>query len=107
MVDEEEGDETADGEEIGALADPEARGKEHIDFDVVKSANAEFKGATVRINIYKHRRQTVQYILPHEHEKLSQAELLVVDEAAGVVDSAWPRSLNRLAEVLRTLQEAF
>ncbi|KAK7256662.1 hypothetical protein RIF29_30116 [Crotalaria pallida] len=24
-----------------------------------------------------------------------------------VVDSAWPRSLNRLAEVLRTLQEAF
>ncbi|KAK7260066.1 hypothetical protein RIF29_25809 [Crotalaria pallida] len=57
---------------------------EHIDFDVVKSANAEFKGATVRINIYKHRRQTVQYILPHEHEKLSQAELLVVDEAAGI-----------------------
>ncbi|KAK7260063.1 hypothetical protein RIF29_25804 [Crotalaria pallida] len=57
---------------------------EHIDFDVVKSANAEFKGATVRINIYKHRRQTVQYILPHDHEKLSQAELLVVDEAAGI-----------------------
>ncbi|KAK7260074.1 hypothetical protein RIF29_25820 [Crotalaria pallida] len=84
MVEEEEGDETADGEEIGTLADPEARGKEHIDFDVVKSANAEFKGATVRINIYKHRRQTVQYILPHEHEKLSQAELLVVDEAAGI-----------------------
>ncbi|KAK7260073.1 hypothetical protein RIF29_25818 [Crotalaria pallida] len=57
---------------------------EHIDFDVVKSANAEFKGATVRINIYKHRRQIVQYILPHEHEKLSQVELLVVDEAAGI-----------------------
>lgn len=25
-----------------------------------------------------------QYILPHEHEKLSQVELLVVDEAAAI-----------------------
>uniref|UniRef100_A0A0R0JXN6 RNA cytidine acetyltransferase n=1 Tax=Glycine max TaxID=3847 RepID=A0A0R0JXN6_SOYBN len=58
--------------------------KEHIDFDVVKSANPEFKKATVRINIYKHHRQTIQYILPHEHEKLSQVELLVVDEAAAI-----------------------
>ncbi|KAK7267289.1 hypothetical protein RIF29_19956 [Crotalaria pallida] len=46
--------------------------------------NPEFKKATVRINIYKHHRQTVQYILPHEHEKLSQVELLVVDEAAAI-----------------------
>lgn len=26
----------------------------------------------------------LQYILPHEHEKLSQVELLVVDEAAAI-----------------------
>ncbi|BAT73322.1 hypothetical protein VIGAN_01079500 [Vigna angularis var. angularis] len=58
--------------------------KEHIDFDVVKSVNPEFKKATVRINIYKHHRQTIQYILPNEHEKLSQVELLVVDEAAAI-----------------------
>ncbi|XP_057416267.1 RNA cytidine acetyltransferase 1 [Lotus japonicus] len=58
--------------------------KEHIDFDVVRSLNPEFKKATVRINIYKHHRQTIQYILPHEHEKLSQVELLVVDEAAAI-----------------------
>ncbi|KAK7358902.1 hypothetical protein VNO77_00843 [Canavalia gladiata] len=58
--------------------------KEHIDFDLVKSVNPEFKKATVRINIYKHHRQTIQYILPHEHEKLSQVELLVVDEAAAI-----------------------
>ncbi|KAJ1398597.1 tRN [Sesbania bispinosa] len=58
--------------------------KEHIDFDMVKSVNPEFKKATVRINIYKHHRQTIQYILPHEHEKLSQVELLVVDEAAAI-----------------------
>ncbi|GAB2282952.1 hypothetical protein Dimus_017486 [Dionaea muscipula] len=58
--------------------------KEHIDFDVVKSSNPEFKKATVRINVYKHHRQTIQYILPNEHEKLSQVELLVVDEAAAI-----------------------
>ncbi|KAF3440479.1 hypothetical protein FNV43_RR18763 [Rhamnella rubrinervis] len=58
--------------------------KEHIDYDVVKSANPEFKKATIRINIYKQHRQTIQYIQPHEHEKLSQVELLVVDEAAAI-----------------------
>ncbi|XWS33239.1 hypothetical protein CRYUN_Cryun22dG0064400 [Craigia yunnanensis] len=55
--------------------------KEHIDYDVVKSVNPEFKKATVHINIYKQHRQTIQ---PHEHEKLSQVELLVVDEAAAI-----------------------
>ncbi|KAG8474929.1 hypothetical protein CXB51_031643 [Gossypium anomalum] len=58
--------------------------KVHIDYDVVKSVNPEFKKATVRINIYKQHRQTIQYIQPHEHEKLSQVELLVVDEAAAI-----------------------
>lgn len=58
--------------------------KEHLDYDIVKSNNPEFKKATVRINIYKKHRQTIQYILPHEHEKLSQVELLVVDEAAAI-----------------------
>ncbi|KAJ6419565.1 hypothetical protein OIU84_029633 [Salix udensis] len=58
--------------------------KEHIDYDVVKSANPEFKKATVRINIFKQHRQTIQYIQPHEHEKLSQVELLVIDEAAAI-----------------------
>ncbi|KAL7089884.1 hypothetical protein ACP275_12G004500 [Erythranthe tilingii] len=58
--------------------------KEHMDYDVLKSANPDFKKATVRINIYKQHRQTIQYIQPHEHEKLSQVELLVVDEAAAI-----------------------
>ncbi|KAM3359813.1 RNA cytidine acetyltransferase 1 [Capsicum galapagoense] len=58
--------------------------KEHLDYDIVKSNNPEFKKAIVRINIYKQHRQTIQYILPHEHEKLSQVELLVVDEAAAI-----------------------
>ncbi|KAM7275422.1 hypothetical protein ACFE04_017288 [Oxalis oulophora] len=58
--------------------------KEHIDYDLVKSANPEFKKATVRINIFKQHRQTIQYIQPHEHTKLSQVELLVIDEAAAI-----------------------
>ncbi|PIN13145.1 putative P-loop ATPase fused to an acetyltransferase [Handroanthus impetiginosus] len=55
-----------------------------LQVDVVKSANPDFKKATVRINIYKQHRQTIQYIQPHEHEKLSQVELLVIDEAAAI-----------------------
>lgn len=58
--------------------------KEHSDYDVVKSTNPAFNKATIRINIYKQHRQTIQYIEPHEHQKISQAELLVVDEAAAI-----------------------
>ncbi|XP_051114910.1 RNA cytidine acetyltransferase 1-like [Andrographis paniculata] len=58
--------------------------KEHLHYDKVESTNPEFKRAIVRINVYKQHRQTVQYIQPHEHEKLSQVELLVVDEAAAI-----------------------
>ncbi|WJX27399.1 hypothetical protein P8452_16218 [Trifolium repens] len=58
---------------------------DYKEFDVVKSVNPAFNKATERINVYKcHRRQTIQYILPHEHEKLSKVELLVVDEAAAI-----------------------
>uniref|UniRef100_A0A1J3I6L2 RNA cytidine acetyltransferase n=1 Tax=Noccaea caerulescens TaxID=107243 RepID=A0A1J3I6L2_NOCCA len=58
--------------------------KEHLDYDVVKSTNPDFRKAIVRINIFKQHRQTIQYIQPHEHEKLSQVELLVIDEAAAI-----------------------
>lgn len=58
--------------------------KEHMDYDLVKSTNPDFKNAIVRINIYKQHRQTIQYIQPQEHEKLSQVELLVIDEAAAI-----------------------
>ncbi|KAL0797618.1 hypothetical protein Bca101_052792 [Brassica carinata] len=49
--------------------------KEHLEYDVVRSVNPDFKKAIVRINIFKQHRQTIQYIQPHEHEKLSQVEL--------------------------------
>ncbi|KAF3637014.1 hypothetical protein FXO38_06997 [Capsicum annuum] len=34
--------------------------KEHLDYDIVKSSNPKFKKSTVRINISKHQRQTIQ-----------------------------------------------
>ena len=37
-----------------------------------------------KINVFKSHRQTIQYILPTEHVKLAQAELLAVDEAAAI-----------------------
>ncbi|CAN1345010.1 RNA cytidine acetyltransferase 1 [Linum perenne] len=58
--------------------------QEHIDYDVVKSTNPDFKKAIIRINIYRQHRQTIQYIQPHEGAKLSQVELLVIDEAAAI-----------------------
>ncbi|KAL5703564.1 hypothetical protein ACHQM5_022097 [Ranunculus cassubicifolius] len=58
--------------------------KEHTDYDVVRSSNSDSKKTIVRLNINKRHRQTIQYIQPHEHEKLSQVELLVIDEAAAI-----------------------
>ena len=42
----------------------------------------------VRVNIHDerngNRRQTIQYLHPHDAQKLGQAELLVIDEAAAI-----------------------
>ncbi|GIL51445.1 hypothetical protein Vafri_7426 [Volvox africanus] len=58
--------------------------KEHIDYDLVESTNPSFGKAIVRVNLFRNHRQTVQYIQPHHHAKLAQAELLVIDEAAAI-----------------------
>ena len=58
--------------------------KEHIDFDVITSTAAEHNHAVVRVNVYHSHRQTVQYIAPSDAAALSQAELLVIDEAAAI-----------------------
>uniref|UniRef100_A0A7R9TSQ7 RNA cytidine acetyltransferase n=2 Tax=Prasinoderma coloniale TaxID=156133 RepID=A0A7R9TSQ7_9VIRI len=58
--------------------------KEHIDYTVVESTNPDFNKAVVRINVFRDHRQTVQYVLPQHHERLAQAELLVIDEAAAI-----------------------
>jgi N-acetyltransferase 10 len=58
--------------------------REHIDFEVVESTDPALNRAVVRINVFRSHRQTIQYILPEEHTRLSQAELLVIDEAAAI-----------------------
>ncbi|XP_043516756.1 RNA cytidine acetyltransferase [Frieseomelitta varia] len=58
--------------------------QEHLDYGLVQSTNPEFNKATVRVNIFRDHRQTIQYIHPTDAHKLSQAELLVIDEAAAI-----------------------
>ncbi|KAF0694993.1 Aste57867_14162 [Aphanomyces stellatus] len=58
--------------------------KEHLDYEIIQSTNPEFNHAVVRVNIFREHRQTIQYIQPTHHEKLAQAELLAIDEAAAI-----------------------
>ncbi|KAK5643619.1 hypothetical protein RI129_007464 [Pyrocoelia pectoralis] len=58
--------------------------QEHLDYSLVQSTNPEFNKAIVRVNIFRDHRQTVQYIHPTDSHRLSQAELLVIDEAAAI-----------------------
>eukprot|EP00898_Chlorokybus_atmophyticus_P002421 jgi/Chlat1/317/Chrsp1S03186 len=58
--------------------------KEHIDYELVESTNPSFNKAIVRVNVFRQHRQTIQYIQPQHHERLAQAELLVIDEAAAI-----------------------
>lgn len=58
--------------------------QEHLDYGLVQSTNPEFNKAIVRVNVFRDHRQTIQYIHPTDAAKLSQAELLVIDEAAAI-----------------------
>ena len=58
--------------------------KEHADYDVVQSTEPDYHHAVVRINVFHTHRQTIQYIQPTDTAALSQAELLVIDEAAAI-----------------------
>ncbi|RKP09881.1 putative nucleolar ATPase Kre33 [Thamnocephalis sphaerospora] len=58
--------------------------EEHLDYDIVQSTNPDFNKAIVRVNVFRDHRQTIQYIQPQDAHTLSQAELLVIDEAAAI-----------------------
>eukprot|EP01094_Clydonella_sp_ATCC50884_P023743 TRINITY_DN576_c0_g1_i2.p1 TRINITY_DN576_c0_g1~~TRINITY_DN576_c0_g1_i2.p1 ORF type:complete len:1048 (+),score=416.78 TRINITY_DN576_c0_g1_i2:107-3250(+) len=58
--------------------------KEHLDYEIVQSTNPEFNNAIVRVNVFREHRQTIQYIRPQDSDKLGQAELVVIDEAAAI-----------------------
>ena len=58
--------------------------QEHTDFDVVYTSGGEFGKYPIRVNIFKEHRQTVEYILPTEVDRLGSCELLAIDEAAAI-----------------------
>ncbi|VVC39862.1 RNA cytidine acetyltransferase NAT10,tRNA(Met) cytidine acetyltransferase TmcA, N-terminal,Possible tRNA [Cinara cedri] len=58
--------------------------QEHLDYGLVRSTNPDDNKALVRVNIFRDHRQTIQYIVPTDSNKLSQAELVVIDEAAAI-----------------------
>ncbi|XP_001607707.1 RNA cytidine acetyltransferase [Nasonia vitripennis] len=59
--------------------------QEHTDYEFFQSTNPEFNQATIRVNVFRDHRQTIQYIHPTDAKgKLSLAELLVIDEAAAI-----------------------
>ncbi|KAA8492217.1 RNA cytidine acetyltransferase [Porphyridium purpureum] len=62
--------------------------EEHEDYEILKSS-ASSSGAILRINVFRSHRQSVQYIDPRDAatsgmSPLTQAELLVIDEAAAI-----------------------
>ena len=56
---------------------------EVADWDLQRGTG-EWKDTVVRVNVFRGHRQTIQYIQPQDHAVLSQAELLVIDEAAAI-----------------------
>ncbi len=59
--------------------------QEHTDYEIIQSTNPAMNKAIVRVNIFRSHRQTVQYVAPTDASTyLSQAELLVIDEAAAI-----------------------
>lgn len=59
--------------------------QEHTDYEIIQSTDAGLNKAVVRVNIFKSHRQTIQYVDPTDAPRfLSQAELLVIDEAAAI-----------------------
>ena len=58
--------------------------KEHLDYDLVESTNPAFNKAIVRVNVFRTHRQTVQFVSPQHADRVSGAELLIIDEAAAI-----------------------
>eukprot|EP00596_Hydrurales_sp_CCMP1899_P009732 CAMPEP_0119043946 /NCGR_PEP_ID=MMETSP1177-20130426/27152_1 /TAXON_ID=2985 /ORGANISM="Ochromonas sp, Strain CCMP1899" /LENGTH=1122 /DNA_ID=CAMNT_0007013131 /DNA_START=32 /DNA_END=3400 /DNA_ORIENTATION=- len=57
---------------------------EHLDFECIQEHQGDAGKCIVRINLFRDHRQTIQYILPSDHHKLAQAELVAIDEAAAI-----------------------
>jgi N-acetyltransferase 10 len=51
---------------------------------IISEHSQEIGKVVVRVNIFRDHRQCIQYILPTEDNKLAQAELVAIDEAAAI-----------------------
>lgn len=58
---------------------------EHTDYEIIQSTDPALNKAVIRVNVFKAHRQTVQYVDPTDAPRfLSQAELVIIDEAAAI-----------------------
>ncbi|CAF3535300.1 unnamed protein product [Rotaria sordida] len=60
--------------------------QDHIDYDIQYSSNDHKEKNIIQLTIHrpKQHRQVIQYIQPNEPSRLSQCELLIIDEAAAI-----------------------
>jgi N-acetyltransferase 10 len=69
--------------------------REHLDYSLLKRTDPEHNGNFIlQINIFKNHRQIVHYFQPQNYTKLTQVELLVIDEAAAIPISVIKRMLG-------------
>lgn len=84
--------------------------REHLDYEIIQATAEEMRGCIVRVNIHKvasesaqdeikrSHRQTIMYVHPQDAALISQAELLVIDEAAAI-PLPYVQSLTATAQV--------
>lgn len=58
--------------------------KENQHYEIIQSTNPDFNNSVIRVNVFKSHRQLIQYVLPTDSSKITQADLVVIDEAAAV-----------------------
>jgi N-acetyltransferase 10 len=73
----------------------------HLDYEIVERSNKDCSGNhIVQITLFRNHKQTVQYLLPHHYAKLTQVQLLVIDEAAAIPISILKRMLGPYIVIL-------
>lgn len=58
--------------------------KERQDFDRVYSTNKDYDKATIRIDIFKHHTQFIQFVFPNDADKIGHTDLVIIDQAAAI-----------------------
>ncbi|CAF2384441.1 unnamed protein product [Rotaria sp. Silwood2] len=60
--------------------------QDHMDYDIQYSSNEHKEKNIIQLTLHrpKQHRQVIQYIQPNESSRLSQCELLIIDEAAAI-----------------------